>query len=410
MGLLYMQGLKYANPEFIQIHPTAISGKDKCRLISESVRGEGGRVSVPGNGDKTMQFPDGSIRPCGKTGEPWYFLEEMYPAFGNLVPRDVAARELIRVCKQGLGVDGKNQVHLDVTHLSAETLAKLEGVLDIYRQYTGDDPKDVPMKIFPAVHYTMGGLFVDYPAMDDPDRENRYRQMTSIPGVFAAGECEFLYHGANRLGANSLMACIFAGLVAGDDLIRYVDSFERDIDALPEEIFLERVSREVAKKLRIMAQPGAENIYALHEEMGELMLLNATVERSDAGLDETLSKLKEIRKRLTNVSLDDRSATLNQSLIFAMQMEPMVEIAIAIVKGARHRNEFRGSHFKEGFKERDDENFQKHTIMSYRLDEPDLEYKDVDKRHFDASLRDYQKAKKIKPTVKNLAAEYHSPV
>lgn len=148
-GRLYMQGMKYANGEFIQIHPTCIPGNDKMRLISESVRGEGGRVWVYGDSSKTMEFPDGSKKSCGKTGEPWYFLEEMYPSFGNLVPRDIASREILRVCENGLGIDGKMQVFLDVTHMPKEKIHKLESVLDIYYKFTGEDPRKKPMKICP---------------------------------------------------------------------------------------------------------------------------------------------------------------------------------------------------------------------------------------------------------------------
>lgn len=184
---LYQQGARYANGEFIQVHPTAIAGTDKLRLISESVRGEGGRIWTY------------------KDGKKWYFLEEKYHDYGNLVPRDIASREIFNVCvDRGLGIDGKNQVYLDVTHIDKPTLEyKLGGVLEIYKKFMGEDPYTKPMKVFPAVHYTMGGLWVDY------------YQMTNIPGLFAAGECEYQYHGANRLGANSLLSCIHGGTVAG---------------------------------------------------------------------------------------------------------------------------------------------------------------------------------------------------
>ena len=163
---------------------------------------------VYGNSSKTILMADGKEIPCGKTGEPWYFLEDLYPAFGNLVPRDIASREVLRICELGLGVDGGNQVYLDVSHLPSSQQKKLESVLEIYHKFTGDDPRKVPMKIFPAVHYSMGGAWVDWPAADDPDRWTRFRQMTNIPGCFNVGESDFLYHGANRLGANSLLSCI----------------------------------------------------------------------------------------------------------------------------------------------------------------------------------------------------------
>src|SRR5262249_6178799 len=131
-GRLFKQGMWYANGEFIQIHPTAIPGDDKLRLISESVRGEGGRIWVYGDSSKSILAPNGKTIPCGKTGEPWYFLEEMYPSFGNLVPRDIGAREVLRVCSLGLGINGEQQVFLDVTSLSEEKKHKVESVLGIY--------------------------------------------------------------------------------------------------------------------------------------------------------------------------------------------------------------------------------------------------------------------------------------
>ncbi|HYO47029.1 MAG TPA: succinate dehydrogenase (quinone) flavoprotein subunit, partial [Gemmatimonadota bacterium] len=190
---LYQQGAKYANGEFIQIHPTAIPGRDKRRLISESVRGEGGRVWVPRSGDR------------------WYFLEEWYPAYGNLVPRDIAAQAIYKVVyDMGLGVDGQEAVYLDVTHKDPEELdVILGGVLDIYEKFMGEDPRKIPMKVFPAVHYSMGGMWVDYDLM------------TSIPGVFSGGEANYEYHGANRLGANALVSCTFDGMKGGPRMIDY---------------------------------------------------------------------------------------------------------------------------------------------------------------------------------------------
>ena len=137
----------------------------------------------------------------------WYFLEEWYPKYGNLVPRDIATRAIHKVVyEHNLGIDGKPMVYLDLTHIDRKILdRKLEGILEIYEKFVGDDPRDMPMKIFPGMHYTMGGLWVDF------------TQATNIPGIYAAGECEYQYHGANRLGANSLVSCIFGGFVAGPD-------------------------------------------------------------------------------------------------------------------------------------------------------------------------------------------------
>src|SRR5487761_1544471 len=202
---VYQQGAYYANGEFIQVHPTCIPGEDKLRLMSESARGEGGRVWVPRTpGDKRpiKQIPE---------AERFYFLEEWYPKYGNLVPRDIATRAIHKVVyENGLGIDGQPMVYLDLTHIDREILdRKLEGILEIYEKFVGDDPREVPMKIFPGMHYTMGGLWVDF------------KQSTNIPGLFACGECEYHYHGAIRLGANSLVSCIFGGFIVGPGALRY---------------------------------------------------------------------------------------------------------------------------------------------------------------------------------------------
>src|SRR6059058_2156486 len=202
----YQAGAKYANPEMMQVHPTAIPGEDKCRLISESARGEGGRVWVPKKAGDTRaanSIPE---------AERFYFLEEWYPKYGNLVPRDIATRAIHRIVYQErLGLSGQAAVYLDVTHIPHETLdRKLEGILEIYEKFLGVDPREEPMKVFPAMHYTMGGLWI-----------NGEDQATNVPGIFAAGECEYQYHGANRLGANSLVSCIFGGFIAGPAAVQY---------------------------------------------------------------------------------------------------------------------------------------------------------------------------------------------
>lgn len=411
-GRLYMQGMKYANGEFIQIHPTAIPGQDKLRLISESARGEGGRVWVYGDSSKKITTPQGKEISCGETGKPWYFLEELYPAFGNLVPRDIGAREVLRVCELGLGIDGKNQVNLDVTHLPEEKLHKLESILDIYKKFTGEDPRKVPMKIFPAVHYSMGGAWCDWPASDDPDRLDRFRQMTNLQGCFAIGESEFLYHGANRLGANSLVACIFAGLVAGTEVPRYLDTLEKGYADIPDKIFLNHIAQEEAFKKDLLARNGKENIHKLHDEMADYMIRFVTVKRDNRDLEKAIQKLKEIRERYKNISLDDKGSLMNQTYTFANQFRYMLELALVITKGALLRNEFRGSHFKPDFPKRDDEHWLKHTIATYDpyQDEPVITYLPVDIRHLQPILRDYAHAKRIKPKLENIPENITLPL
>lgn len=409
-GRLFKQGVKYANGEFIQIHPTAIPGEDKLRLISESTRGEGGRIWVYGDSSKTIVAPDGTTIPCGKTGEPWYFLEEMYPAFGNLVPRDIAAREVLRICELGLGIDGDMQVYLDVSHLSSEALRKIESVLDIYRKFTGDNPHKVPMKIFPAVHYSMGGIWVDWPAADDPDRMARFRQMTNIPGCFDVGESEFQYHGANRLGANSLLSCIFGGLVAGVEVPLYLETLTASYGNLPSRIFSEALAKEEAFKHDLLSREGKENVHRLHDELADIMIRNVTVKRNNQDLQKTIDFLKEIRERYAHISLDDRGSQLNQTYAFANQFDSMIELSLVMTKGALLRNESRGAHFKPEYPERDDKNWLKTTVASYQMGEPEISYLPVDTRHLAPIMRDYTKAKKVKPTLENIPNNIQLPL
>jgi succinate dehydrogenase / fumarate reductase flavoprotein subunit len=409
-GRLYKQGMWYANGEFIQIHPTAIPGEDKLRLISESTRGEGGRVWVWGDSSKTIVAPDGKTIPCGKTGEKWYFLEEMYPALGNLVPRDIGAREVLRICALGMGVDGKDQVYLDVSHLSKDRIHKLESVLKIYQKFTGEDPSKVPMKIFPAVHYSMGGAWVDWPAADDKDRFERYRQMTNIPGCFNVGESEFQYHGANRLGANSLLSCIFGGLVAGVEVPRYLENLTSSYSNLPSKIFNDSLAKEEAYKHDLLTREGDENVYRLHDELAKIMVRDVTVVRNNKDLKNAIAEIKKIRERFQNVKLDDASGVLNQSFIFAAQFDAMLELALVITKGAFLRDEFRGSHYKPEFPVRDDEKWLKATIAKYSPDEPQISYLPVDLRHHKPILRDYTKAKRFKPTLENIPSNVVLPI
>lgn len=405
---LYLQGMKYANGEFIQIHPTAIVGEDKMRLMSESARGEGGRIWVWGDSSKTITAPDGRTISCGKTGEPWYFLEELYPAYGNLVPRDIAARLILAVCHMGLGINGGDQVHLDVSHLPNESLKKIQSILDIYSKFTGADPSKIPMKIYPAVHYSMGGAWVDWPRADAPDRMSRFRQMTNISGLFNVGESDFAYHGANRLGANSLLSCIFGGLVTAGEVDRYIESPRDSLQA----VFDEAVFLEEKKRKELLERNGPENVHKLHDELADWMVRHVTVIRTNEGLSRTFDKILEIRARAKLAALDDRGRIVNQTYAFANQFEAMLELALVITKGALLRNESRGSHAKVGFPERDDAQWLKTTIATYNPDtkEPDISYVPVDSCYVDPVFRDYTKVASAIPEFKGLPEQISLPV
>ena len=360
---VYQQGCYYANGEFIQVHPTSIPGEDKLRLMSESARGEGGRVWVPKKpGDKRdpRSIPE---------KERWYFLEEWYPKYGNLVPRDVATRAIHKVVyEHNLGIDGKPMVYLDLTHIDRKVLdRKLEGILEIYEKFVGDDPREVPMKIFPGMHYSMGGLWIDY------------RQATNIPGIFSAGECEYQYHGANRLGANSLVSCIWGGFVAGPAAVEYARGMQGSAAAANGHLDSERKHQEEINA-KLMNSDGNENPFLLWRELGEVMTRDCTVIRYNKNLQQTDAKLVELLQRFEHINLSDRSQWANTTIVFARHLYNMLQLSRVIAQGAAMRNESRGAHYKPEFPERDDKNWLKTTKASFApdADEPKFEFEPVD--------------------------------
>jgi succinate dehydrogenase / fumarate reductase, flavoprotein subunit len=364
-GAVYQQGVDYANGEFIQIHPTAIPGDDKLRLMSESARGEGGRVWTY------------------KDGKPWYFLEEKYPAYGNLVPRDIATREIFDVCvNQKLGLNGENMVYLDLSHKDPKELdVKLGGIMEIYEKFVGDDPRKVPMKIFPAVHYSMGGLWVDN------------NQMTNIKGLFACGEADYQYHGANRLGANSLLSSIFGGMVTGPNAVEYIDNLDKLAEDVSSRVLDQNRLREQEKYDNILAMDGKENAYVIHKELGEWMTDNVTVVRENKKLLATDEKIKELMERYQSININDTSKWSNSGAAFTRQLWNMLQLARVITIGAYNRDESRGAHYKPEFPERNDEEWLKTTKATFNADKngPDFSYEDVDLSFIEPRKRDYSK-------------------
>jgi succinate dehydrogenase / fumarate reductase flavoprotein subunit len=373
---VFQQGAYYANGEFIQVHPTAIPGEDKLRLMSESARGEGGRVWVPrkpGDNRAPRQIPE---------AERLYFLEEWYPKYGNLVPRDIATRAIHKVVyENGLGIDGQPMVYLDLTHIDRATLdRKLGGILEIYEKFVGVDPHVEPMKIFPGMHYTMGGLWVDF------------NQMTNIPGLFAAGECEYQYHGANRLGANSLVSCIFGGFRSGPLALEFAKSAaapEGDGGAAAE------LARQADINAKLMKNEGGENPFKLWRELGNTMTEHATVIRYNTGLQKADEKIVSLIDRYKRVNLSDRSQWANTSFAFARQLKNMLELSRTVVLGAKLRDESRGAHYKPDFPDRNDEKFLKTTRASFTGDVagPRLDLEDVDIQYIKPRPRRYDVAK-----------------
>jgi succinate dehydrogenase / fumarate reductase flavoprotein subunit len=363
----YQQGACYANGEFIQLHPTAIPGADKLRLISESVRGEGGRIWVPR--DTKERRPGRDVPESARD----YFLEEKYPTYGNLVPRDIACRELFKKAiheKRGVynPISGKNEdeVYLDVTHLPREVLrSKLAGALEIYEKFVGEDPYTNPMRVFPAVHYSMGGLWVDF------ERDSNgsvvvgspRNQATNIPGLYAVGEVDYQYHGANRLGANSLLSCLWAGMVAGPAMHAYRKSLDKSAWDLPSSTFEKAREREEAKFSAVVSSEGEENAYKLHDELAHAMLIDCTIERQNDRLDRLVSHVEEIDERLQRVRVTDTTrGRMNQGATFVRYLKNMVVLARVIAQSARNRDESRGAHFKPEFPRRDDANGLRTTL------------------------------------------------
>ncbi|GAB6187669.1 succinate dehydrogenase flavoprotein subunit [Thermopirellula anaerolimosa] len=399
----YQAGARYGNPEFIQVHPTAIPGSDKLRLMSESARGEGGRVWVP----RTPQDP----RPPHQIpeSERYYFLEERYPKYGNLVPRDIATREIFKVCTQeGLSVEKDRLcVYLDLTHLPRDLLdRKLGGILEIYEKFQGVDPRAVPMKIFPAVHYSMGGLWVDYERTASGGLRigSPRNQHTNITGIFAVGECDYQYHGANRLGANSLLSCIFSGLIAAPGILSYIkDGDQAPRDRVGSSLFEQAERRRKEQLQEFLRRPqDGDNPYRIHQELGRVMTAAATVVRHNKELDEAYEKVLELEARAKHCSLSDTGSWTNQNLVFTRALEDMFPVAKAILRGARMRDECRGAHYKPEFEmpsitaqdpaearrqaeawcDRFEENTRrwlKSTIATYDEDgEPVIHYEEVD--------------------------------
>ncbi|MEQ8786534.1 MAG: succinate dehydrogenase flavoprotein subunit [Pirellulaceae bacterium] len=397
----FRAGAKYANGEFIQVHPTAIPGADKLRLMSESARGEGGRVWVP----RTPQDPREPTTIPEK--ERYYFLEERYPEYGNLVPRDIATREIFDICvNEGLSVEKDRQcVYLDLTHIDRHELdRKLGGILEIYEKFQGVDPRDEPMKIFPAVHYSMGGLWADYERTTDGGLAlgSPTNHVTNIPGLFAIGECDYQYHGANRLGANSLLSCIFSGLIVAPGIENLLTANKGAAADLPSSLFeSERKRHQDEHDALLSRKGGGENPYLIHQELGDVMTKAATVVRRNSQLQEAYGKVSELTERAARCSLSDSGNWTNQNVVFTKALLDMFPLAKSILKGALQRDECRGAHYKPDFampsltkddpaerhKEAEDwcDRFEANTkkwlktsIATLHGEEPEVTYEDVD--------------------------------
>lgn len=371
----YQHGAVYGNPEMVQIHPTAIPGDDKCRLMSESVRGEGGRLWVPRDPHDTrraLDIPD---------ADRWYFCEELDPVYGNLLSRDLVSFIIYCVCRAGKGVRQKQQVYLDITHLhhkqgmSRELIYdKLGGVLEIYEKFMREDPIDNPMRIYPAVHYTMGGLWVDYEKGHDTtlDINSPRNQQTNIPGLFAAGEADYQYHGANRLGANALLTCLTGGELTAQGVVAYLKDAPGS-DATQSYVAAAKQEQESAYSA-LKQSRGTENPYQIGHELSETMWTYCGIWRKQDELEGARAKLDELSARVGQCNLLDDSGWTNQAVPYTRQLLNMIEMSKAIVGGALARNESRGAHFKLDEPERDDANWLATTKATWTPTGPNLDF------------------------------------
>lgn len=397
----FQLGAKYGNGEFIQVHPTAIPGADKLRLMSESARGEGGRVWVP-------RTPQDSRSPTAiPDSERYYFLEERYPEYGNLVPRDIATREIFDICvNEGLSVEQDRLcVYLDLTHIEKSELdRKLGGILDIYQKFQGVDPRTNPMKIFPAVHYSMGGLWADYERTEKGGLMpgSPRNQQTSIENLYAIGECDYHYHGANRLGANSLLSCIFSGLFVSPGIKSKLESAEKAASEISSTVF-ERAQKQHQEKHDdlINREASDDNVYKIHQELGDVMTKAATVVRRNDQLEKAIQTVNDLCQRANKCGLSDSGNWTNQNVMFAKALIDMFPLAKTILKGALQRDECRGAHYKPEFQmpslaaedpaekqkeaeqwcdkfQQNADKWLKSTVAEYKDGEPHLTYEDVD--------------------------------
>ncbi|MFA6028707.1 MAG: fumarate reductase/succinate dehydrogenase flavoprotein subunit [Elusimicrobiota bacterium] len=387
----WKKGALFANPCFTQIHPTCIpvsgSYQSKLTLMSESLRNDG-RVWVPkkaGDARTPDQIP---------ADERDYFLERRYPAFGNLVPRDVASRAAKAVCDEGRGVGpSKLSVYLDLRDAIARDgvkaiREKYGNLIDMYHHITDEDPEKLPMRIYPAVHYTMGGLWVDYDLM------------TTVPGLFCLGEANFSDHGANRLGASALMQGLADGFfVIPATLSSYLASEKLGKVSTGDAAFREAEAAVDARTKKLLAADGKRTPTELHRELGLLMWEHCGMARSEAGLKKALARIPELREEFwKNVRVPGAGEDFNQTLEKAGRTADYLELSELMVRDALERRESCGGHFREesqtpdGEAQRDDERFSHAAAWEYKGEgaAPERHVEPLTFEHVKPSQRSYK--------------------
>ena len=388
----HRRGAAFANPCFTQIHPTCIPASDefqsKLTLMSESLRNDG-RIWVPKNANETRspdQIPEGDRD---------YYLERIYPAFGNLVPRDVASRASKRMVDAGKGVGPlKNGVYLDfASAIAREGVAAIEdrysNLFEMYNRITDEDPFQVPMRIYPAPHYTMGGLWVDY------------NLMTTVPGLYSIGEGNFSDHGANRLGASALMQGLADGYFVlpytiGDYLADYLGD---PVVPTDDPVFSD-IESEVSERVNgYLSANGTRSVDWFHKELGKIMLEHCGMSRSAAGLEKALAEIPALYEEFkTDMRVPGVNESLNQSLERAGRVDDFFELAQVMCVDALHREESCGGHFREehqteeGEALRDDESFSHVAAWFWSGDaaKPELEKEELEFENVKLTTRSYK--------------------
>ncbi len=386
----HRRGAAMANPCFTQIHPTSIpaSGvyQSKLTLMSESLRNDG-RVWVPRDPEESRDPED------IPEADRYYFLEERYPRFGNLVPRDVASRAAKIVCDEGLGVSPTGRaVYLDfrdaISQRGAHVIEERYGNLfELYERITGDSPWRTPMMIYPAPHYAMGGLWVDY------------ELQTTIPGLFAIGEANFSDHGANRLGASAMMQCLADGyFIAPHTVTNWLSEVRGDVSA--EHPAFDAAERDVRERIeRMLAIDGTTPQTVFHRELGEVMLDRCGITREGDGLREARARVSELREAFwSDLKIEPGAEGMNQTLDYANRISDFLELAGLMCRDALERDESCGCHLREEHKTddgeaiRNDDRNANVQVWEWKGEdaEPELHFEDLEFEALTPSTRSYK--------------------
>lgn len=358
----YRQGAVFANAELIEHHPTATHGHGRATIVSSAARSEGGRLWVPRD-PKDLRAP----RDIPER-ERDYFLERLYPSFGNLVAHDVAARAIHRLCvREGGGVrdprsgESERAVYLDLVHRAARLEpGQLRGVVDVTTRLGAGDPLAGPVKVFPAASATLGGLWVDFEKGEAgrPVRGSPRNHATSVPGLYAVGEVEHQYHGAQRLPGNALLASIFGASLCAQAVASYRGAMARSAYDLPRSIFEKSEKQRADEYAAALAGPkgGGEPLspYALLDELRAALADGCGVERDDDGLARAEAKLAELDERRAAVEVTDSSSRSNQAAALARALPDLIDLGRLVVACAKRRDESRGAHARASHDARDD--------------------------------------------------------